>query len=288
VSERSCLGPAAARRGRGSRGVRAIWLGVAWGATAVLAPSVVLAEPAPGAAAAPAAAPARKLPPLELSINLDEVDLEAGQLTLRMSRPAARVTLKALSLSGAVLAEVEQSFEAAPAGSPLVVHWSPPAEPVARIEVFGHDTSDYYKGVAITPWSFEIPHEDVVFETDSAEIRASEEKKLQASLALIQKQLPQATRLGTVTLFVVAHTDTVATDAYNQELSGRRAQSLARWFRAHGLKLPIAYAGMGERALKVKTEDNVDEARNRRADYMLGVEAPRFKTSGFAPAWKKL
>jgi outer membrane protein OmpA-like peptidoglycan-associated protein len=272
------------------RRARCGWLALLLWAAAGLRPGAAAAqETAAGRTASPAEGPARKLPALEVRVDLDEVDLASGRLTLRMSRPAARVTLKALGISGAVLADVEQSFEAAPAGSPLVVTWSPPeGEQVARIEVFGYDTSDYYKGVAITPWSFEIPHEDVVFETDSAEIRPSEVGKLQASLVLIKKQLPLAKHLGTVTLFVVAHTDTVATDAYNQELSTRRAQSLARWFRSHGLQLPIAYAGMGERALKVKTADNVDESRNRRADYMLGVEAPRFKSSGFMPAWKKL
>jgi len=286
MSERPCL--------RGGRRARCAGLALSLWAAASLTPGAAVAQAAPGAGASsatasPAEVPARKLPPLEVRINLDEVDLAAGRLTLRMSRPAAKVTLKALGISGEVLAEVEQSFDALPAGSPLVVMWSPPeGEQVARIEVFGYDTSDYYKGVAITPWSFEIPHDDVVFETDSAVIRASEVSKLQASLTLIQKQLPRAKHLGTVTLFVVAHTDTVATEPYNQELSSRRAQSLAHWFRTHGLKLPIAYAGMGERALKVKTEDNVDEPRNRRADYMLGIEAPRFKSSGLVPAWKKL
>jgi outer membrane protein OmpA-like peptidoglycan-associated protein len=278
------------RLAAGCPGRRSALLALVLGSFAGLTPGAAFAAAAePGAAASPAEVPARKLPALEVHIDLDEVDLPAGRLTLRMSRPAARVTLKALSISGAVLADVEQRFDAAPAGSPLLVTWSPPeGEQVARIEVFGYDTSDYYKGVAITPWSFEIPHEDVVFETDSAEIRASEVGKLQASLALIKKQLPRAKHLGTVTLFVVAHTDTVATEAYNQELSTRRAQSLGRWFRNHGLQLPIACAGMGERALKIKTEDGVDEARNRRADYMLGVEAPRFKSSGLVPAWKKL
>jgi outer membrane protein OmpA-like peptidoglycan-associated protein len=242
------------------------------------------------ARAEPATAPeqVRKLPPLQVTVDPADVDLKAGQLTVRMSRPAARVTLKAFSLAGAVLAEADEHFEATPAGSPIVVRWTPPEEAVARIEVYGYDVNDYFKGLAITPWSFEIPHEDVVFETDSAEIRPSEAGKLQASLALIQKQLPRARHLGTVTLFIVAHTDTVATAEYNQQLSTRRAESLARWFRGHGLKLPIAYAGMGERALKVQTPDNVDEPRNRRADYMLGLEPPRFKASGASPSWAKI
>ncbi|MEO8182124.1 MAG: OmpA family protein [Deltaproteobacteria bacterium] len=241
-----------------------------------------------GAGEAAAPAQGQQLPPLQVKIELADVDLGKGELTLRMSRPAARVTLKALSLSGAVIAEAEQHFDSTPAGSPLVVRWSPPEEAVARIEVYGYDVNDYFKGVAITPWSFEIPHEDVVFETDSAEIRPAEVGKLQASLASIQKQVPRAEHLGIVTLFIVAHTDTVATAEYNQELSTRRAQALARWFRSHGLKLPIAYSGMGERALKVKTADQVDEPRNRRADYMLGLEPPRFKSSGATPSWTKL
>jgi outer membrane protein OmpA-like peptidoglycan-associated protein len=236
----------------------------------------------------PAAKSAQRLPPLRVEIDRADVDLAAGELTLRMSRPAARVTLKALALSGAVLAEVEQRFDAAPAGTPLLVRWSPPVgEAIARIEVFGYDVNDYFKGVAITPWSFEIPHEDVVFDTDSAEIRPAEASKLRASLALIRKQLPRAQPLGEVILFIVAHTDTVGTAAHNQELSTRRAQALARWFRKHGSSLPIAYAGMGERALRIKTADEVDEPRNRRVDYTLGLEPPRFKNSGVSPNWTK-
>jgi hypothetical protein len=40
--------------------------------------------------------------------------------------------------------------------------------------------------------------------------------------------------------------------------------------------------------LAVKTEDEVDEPRNRRADYILSIESPRFKTKGTIPTWKKL
>lgn len=230
---------------------------------------------------------ARKQPALEVSVDTDEVDLERGQLTVRMSRPASRVTLKVLGASGAVLREVDQKFESAPAGSPLMLRWSPPADPVARIEVYGYDNEGYFKGVAITPWSFEIPHQDVVFDTDSAEIRPAEVEKLRATLKLIKKELPGARDLGQVTLFVLAHTDTVGTAEYNVRLSTRRAQAIARWFRGQGLTIPIAYDGVGERAPKIKTLDEVDEPRNRRVDYMLAVDAPRFKASGAAPSWKR-
>ena len=39
---------------------------------------------------------------------------------------------------------------------------------------------------------------------------------------------------------------------------------------------------------KVKTEDEVDEPRNRRVDYVLSVEAPRLKSTGAPAAWKRL
>lgn len=243
---------------------------------------------APRTRVEPTAMVRERLPPLAVSIGPSDVDVAAGQLTLRMSRPAARVTLRALSLSGAELARTEQPFEGEPAGSPLVVHWSvPEGESVARIEVFAYDTSNYFKGVAITPWSFEIPHEDVVFETDSAEILPAQAGKLQASLVLIQKQLPRAKHLGSITLYIVAHTDTVGSAEYNLELSARRAQSLAHWFRSHGLKISIASAGVGEGALRVQTADEIDEPQNRRADYMLGLEPPRFKSTRVSPAWKR-
>ena len=230
---------------------------------------------------------APRAPALELRIDPSDVDLERGQLTARLSRPAAKLTVRVLALSGAVLAEAEQAFDGAAAGTPLVVRWHPPAEAVARIEVFGHDTEGFYKGIAITPWSFEVPHEDVAFATDSAEIVAREAEKLGVSLRSIQKQLPLARRLGDVTLYVLAHTDTIGSAEYNLGLSTRRAQAIARWFRKHGLRIPIAYDGVGESMLKVKTADEVDEPRNRRVDYMLGVEPPRFKRSGAAPRWKR-
>jgi outer membrane protein OmpA-like peptidoglycan-associated protein len=224
---------------------------------------------------------------LDLRIDPADVDLERGQLTARLSRPAAKLRVRVLALSGAVLAEVEQAFDGAAAGTPLIVRWKPPVEAVARLEVFGHDTDGYYKGVAITPWSFEVPHEDVAFATDSAEIGPGEAKKLRTSLRLIQEQLPLARGLGEVTLYILAHTDTVGTAEYNLRLSTRRAQAIARWFRENGLRIPLAYDGVGESMPRVKTADDVDEPRNRRVDYMLGVEPPRFKQSGSTPRWKR-
>ena len=54
--------------------------------------------------------------------------------------------------------------------------------------------------------------------------------------------------------------------------------------KANGLKNPIAYEGLGETAPVVKTADEVDEARNRRVDYILSLEPPRLQSGEVA--WK--
>lgn len=268
---------------------RSRWTGAARAAAlGALVLGSALGALAAGASGVAGASEGAAQPRLELRIDPADVDLARGRLTATLSRPAARLTLEVFGQDGKVLARAEQTFDAAPPGSPLSIHWSPPAEAVARLEIFGHDTGGRYKGVAITPWSFEIPHEDVVFRTNSAAIDPAEEKKLAATLASIQKELPKAKHLGPVTLFILAHTDTVGSAEHNLKLSTRRALSIARWFRAHGLKLPMAYDGMGESMLKRETADEVDEPKNRRADYMLSIEPPRFKQSGVSPGWKRL
>lgn len=233
-------------------------------------------------------AAARQLPPLSLSIDPERVDLEQGTLELTSSRPAVRVTLKVLDVTGKVLAEVEQRFEDG-ARQPLGVRWrGVAAADVARIEVFAYDKDDYFKGIAITPWSFVVPHEEVVFETDSAEIRASEVPKLKASAKLVREALAKHGALGTIRLFIAGHTDTVGSREHNLALSSKRARAIATWFRKSGLSLPIAYQGFGEQALKVVTADEVDKLENRRVDYVLGLEPPRFKVSGKVPSWSAL
>lgn len=230
-----------------------------------------------------------KLPPLEVIVDKQKVDLENGRLEVKLSRPAARVTLKVLGQSGAVVAQVDQAFSGTAAGAPLVVMWTVKSgDPVARIEVYGYDTQGYYKGVAITPWSFQVPHQEVIFETNSAVIRKSEEQKLKNSMSTMRGLIKRHASLGAITLYVAAHTDTVGTGDYNRKLSTRRAQAIARWFRRHGLKIPIAFDGLGETVLKVATKDEVAESRNRRVDYSLALEPPRFKNSGVSPRWRGL
>jgi outer membrane protein OmpA-like peptidoglycan-associated protein len=233
----------------------------------------------------PSAAPAKAS--LKVLIDRSKVDLTGHKLEVKLSRSAAKVTLKVTGESGATLAEVEKKFDGAPAGTALVMSWTPSSdEVVTKIEVFGHDTDGYWAGVAVVPWKTSIPHQDVTFPTSSDAIGASEVPKLQASLDKIKELAAKHADLGKVTLFVVGHTDTVGADDQNLALSRRRARAIAGWFRARGLTIAVAFEGLGERVLLVKTPDETDEARNRRADYILALDPPPLPSGEFS--WKAL
>lgn len=254
---------------------------------ALLSPALASADVVTAPAAD--ATPLQAKKSLAVTIDRSKVDLAGRSIEVKLSRPADKVKLKVLGESGNVLAEVEQKFEGAPAGTALVMTWTPSSdEPPARIEVWGYDTDGYYAGVAIVPWSVSIPHEEVTFETNSDVIRPSETPKLEASLALISEAASKHADLGNITLFVVGHTDTVGTPESNVVLSQKRARAIASWFRAHGAKVAIGYEGLGESAPLVKTGDEVDEPKNRRVDYILALEPPSFSNGGRALAWKSL
>lgn len=226
---------------------------------------------------------------LELSVDRSKVDLEGRRLEVKLSRPACKVVVKVIGESGAVLANVIQPFDGSPAGTALLVGWSPSSpEAVSRIEVWGHDTAGYYVGVAITPWNVKIPHEEVNFETNSDAIRQSEVPKLEASLQKVKEALSKHKDLGNISLFIAGHTDSVGSAEHNLGLSRRRARSIAAWFRGQGLRIPIAYEGLGEASLLVKTADEVNEARNRRVDYILAIEPPRLPAGAGGFGWKGL
>ena len=224
--------------------------------------------------------------PLNITVDKSKVDLMAHHLELTASRALVKVTIKVTSDSGAVLADETHELSSQAAGAPLLVTWSPSAdETVARIEVYVYDVAGYYKGFALTPWTVNIAHEEVTFQTDSAAIAEAEKPKLEASFAKVSEALAKHPEMQGVRLFIAGHTDTVGDASYNLRLSRSRAQAIARWFRQRSLRIPIAWEGFGKTALLVKTADNVDEPRNRRVDYILSADEPVFKSSGFRPSW---
>lgn len=242
---------------------------------------MISCEPPPGAKAS-----TRKL---EMTIDKAQVNIEDRRVEVKMNHPACKVELKVIGESGRTIAESAKGFNGAAPGSALNVTWVPSQiEPILRIEVWAHDTQGRYTGMLITPWNVSIDHEEVNFETDSDAIRDSEAPKLQASLDKIKEILSRHKDLPGIALFIKGHTDTVGSPEHNLTLSRKRARSIAAWFRAKGLKLPVSYEGLGEYSPLVKSGDEVAEAKNRRVDYILSLEPPRLPSGSVTFGWRGL
>ena len=225
--------------------------------------------------------------PIRVEVDKANVDLQQRHLEMTVSRPVATVAIKVLGAGNQVLTDERHDISEQSGRGPVLVRWSAgEGDQIVRIELRVFDSDGFFSGVALTPWAVRVPHEEVTFANDSARIGASEEPKLRASLGRIEEALSQHSEIRGVKLFIAGHTDTKGSAEHNLTLSRRRAQAIATWFVKQGLRLPIFFEGFGEHAPKVKTGDEVDEPRNRRADYILSVEEPVLKESSHHARWQ--
>lgn len=212
--------------------------------------------------------------PPRIDLKAEDVDEDKRQITVRLSEPAGKIQLDVYGDDGKPIDNVSQVFHGEPAGTPLVVHWKQEAgEVMGRFSLRAFDPAEFWRGVESVTF-VDIPHEDVVFESGKWDIRPSEEGKLTAPLAQILANLKKVQGVLQITLYIGGYTDTVGSAADNLELSRKRAQAIAQWFAKKGVTAGIQFQGFGETALKVATPDNTDEARNRRASYVLSTQPP--------------
>lgn len=243
-----------------------------------------------------AAQPAKKPAwvPIKVTYDAEHLDLDKRVLEFKISRAADTAILTVLGEDGTELAKVTSSLAGKAPGTWIPITWTQPDR--ARVMILRLRVENASDGVAqnveLIPWSVAVDHEDVNFSTDSAKIEAGEAGKLDASLSKIVAIAKKSERFLKLQLYIAGHTDTVGPNAKNRKLSLDRAIAIGKYFRAHGLALPIAIAGYGEEVLKVKTADNTDERANRRADYVLGPAggAPPFKGPYLkvSAGWKRL
>lgn len=207
--------------------------------------------------------------PLKLTVDRKDLELDRHRLILRADRPLARAEVTVTGPGSG------SGFGASTAGADgrVDLEWTGDLEPV-RLTITGWDTHDLPGSLELLPWSYAIPHEDVVFASDSAALASSELPKLERAWSDVEAVRAKYGAVVPINLFVGGYTDTVGDTAHNQALSRDRAKALAAWFRQRGFDGPIAYQGFGEGALATPTADGVDEARNRRAIYLLAAETP--------------
>ncbi|MFZ5471121.1 MAG: OmpA family protein [Myxococcota bacterium] len=226
--------------------------------------------------------------PLRMKLEKGDVKVDERKVTFRISRPAGKAHVKVLMDTGKVVMDDDVLFNGEPADSPLEITWPQAPGKVMKIHIQAYDTSTFFTGVEIFPWQVDIPHEEVNFDSGKWDIRQQEQGKLDKSFALIREAVTKYGRLADIKLYIAGHTDSVGSTASNRTLSLNRARSIGAYLRKKGLRIPVLYEGFGEEALLVGTPDETDEQANRRAEYIIAVEAPHLKNPPFAPSWQRL
>jgi outer membrane protein OmpA-like peptidoglycan-associated protein len=98
------------------------------------------------------------------------------------------------------------------------------------------------------------------FETDSADIKPGFNSTM-------DKLADVVVRYGKTTLTVVGHTDDVGSNAYNQQLSERRALSVARYLESKQVdSMRLATAGKGETQPVAPNASDSGRQANRRVE----------------------
>lgn len=225
---------------------------------------------------------------LKLELQPEDVNLDKRTLVFRVNNPVRSASLELYGRNGQKLATVERPMQGAPGGTAHTFAWDDPKAEVLYMDFKVTDVAGFWKGVRLSPFRVDIPHEEVEFESGKWDIRASEEPKLKKTLGLIKDALDKYGKLIEMRLYVAGYTDTVGSKESNRTLSQNRARAIASWYAKSGLRIPIHYQGFGEDVLAKPTPDETDEQANRRAVYILSGQTPGTSTSLPRASWSKL
>ncbi len=206
--------------------------------------------------------------PMRIRISKDTVDLADGKIAFVASEPVASVKLTITGEGGRILVD-QETPATTPANGQTVVAFAPPNAVVTRIVMQALDPDGFFSGVEIAPFYVEVPHEEVIFEFGKADIVPTEEPKLRRTQEAVREALKKFGNELKANLYVAGYTDTVGSRDYNQDLSSRRALSIAHWFKTNGLEIRVCHQGFGEDAPVVGTPDETPEPRNRRTLHVL-------------------
>lgn len=229
---------------------------------------------------------------ISLTYAAGDLNLEARTMAVRSSHPLERIEIQVFGPGGAQLGSGVSPVDAGSLG-PHHLQWSQQPGEVVQIRLLAHGSLGEVFSLDLWPWSYQVPHDDLFFASGSDTITAEEALKLTPVLKQIDAVLLKYGKgVGghpiPIHLYVAGYTDTVGSPSSNRELSRRRAQSIARWFRSRGFVRAIFVQGFGETGLIRPTADEVEDSANRRALYMLSAMPPG--TSPLIPddQWKPL
>jgi outer membrane protein OmpA-like peptidoglycan-associated protein len=224
-----------------------------------------------------------------MKIDKKDVDVAGRKLKLTMNRACDHFELKVYMDTGRPAFNGDVSCKDVEPGKPFTLSWPEASGSPVKISVKAFDNAGFFFGpMEFYPWFFDVPHEEVNFDSAKWDVRDSETAKLDKAYRLVDDAVTRCGGFADIKLYVVGYTDTVGGTDYNRGLSLNRAKSIAQWFRHKGVSVPIFFAGFGEEALLVSTPDETDEPRNRRAQYILSIDPPSVIKAPSAPKWEKL
>ena len=217
-----------------------------------------------------------------LRIAENDIDVPGRTIHFTLGTVAQSAEIQVFSPEGELLYSGHETYNDPAPNTRLAITWPDLGSKGQnfRIELKFTDDKQRWITYQVIRFYVEIPHEEVEFESGKWNIPKDQESKLQKPLALLKDAAAKYSKLMNVSLYVAGYTDTVGSPSDNQRLSERRAQSIADYFGKNGVKLPIFVRGFGEGALAVKTADNVPEARNRRALYIVSSFMPALEGPG--------
>ena len=96
----------------------------------------------------------------------------------------------------------------------------------------------------------------VFFDFDKTSIRTD-------AASILDRVVEAMAEIGSNSVTLVGHTDTMGPAAYNQTLSVERAMSVSDFLKSNGITRGISTSGVGQTDLRVPTPDQVEEQENR-------------------------
>ena len=208
---------------------------------------------------------------LEVDLSNAKADLKKKTLQVAVSDRVENAEIIVYGARKKVLDQQQIALNQGPGN--ITISWEPSLQDVVLLDVSLQSGSSY-AGFTYSPWFLDIPHQDILFATNSTQIEKEEEWKLDSTLEQLKEVLDKYGSVVPVKLYIGGCTDTVGNKDSNRELSRSRARAIARWLRGHGYEQPIFYYGFGEDWLAIKTGDGVDEQENRRVVYIVAATPP--------------
>ncbi|MEM7188563.1 MAG: hypothetical protein AAF439_03045, partial [Pseudomonadota bacterium] len=123
---------------------------------------------------------------LAVDLSSASADLAANTLTVGVNGPVQKAKITALGPLRAVLDQREVSVSGGP--GMVTIPWTGDAAEVVLLEVELH-AELAWAGFTFSPWFLEIPHEEVLFDTNDATVHGSEAPKLERTLRELEEVL---------------------------------------------------------------------------------------------------